>query len=179
MPRPQLKPHAMSTKRHRTATAHQRPASGDHEPSPVPAVSTALIDAIARGDAIDVYDIIQRGMPKKAFGASTVESFLEHLIMNTDARRELRRALVPERSWKRRKAERTALSGAELSRLAAVGHLVRQARRLWQDDATAEKFLTTPHPRLHGKEPIQVAAMEAGLPAVLELLQRIEEGAPV
>jgi uncharacterized protein (DUF2384 family) len=65
--------------------------------------------------------------------------------------------------------------------MASVARAVREARRLWPepDHATAEKFLTTPHPRLHNETPMKIAASEGGLPAVLELLARIEEGAPV
>jgi putative toxin-antitoxin system antitoxin component (TIGR02293 family) len=156
------------------------PERGRRRAKPASKQPTArLIAALERGDAIAVYDIIQDGMATNAFGADAVESFLERTIANKDVRPGVRQSLVSERSWKRRKGERPSLSAAEVSRLADVGHVVRQARRLWQDDAVAEKFLTTPHPRLHGREPLQVAASEGGLPAVLELLQRIEEGAPV
>ena len=156
------------------------PERGRRQAKPASKQPTAmLIAALEYGDAIAVYDIIQGGMPTKAFGADAVESFLERTIANKDVRPDVRQSLVSERSWKRRKGERPSLSAAEVSRLADVGHVVRQARRLWQNDAVAEKFLTTPHPRLHGREPMQVAASEGGLPAVLELLQRIEEGAPV
>lgn len=157
------------------------PERGRRQAKPAAKQTTAkFIAALECGDAIDVYNIIQDGMAtKKAFGADAVESFLERTIANKDVRPDVRQSLVSERSWKRRKGERPSLSAAEVSRLADVGHVVRQARRLWQNDAVAEKFLTTPHPRLHGREPMQVAASEGGLPAVLELLQRIEEGAPV
>ncbi len=134
-----------------------------------------FLEALEYGDAIAVYDIIQDG----EFGADVVESFLGRTITNKDVRPDVRQSLVSERSWKRRKGPKPVLSPAEVSRLVDVGHVVRQARRLWQNDALAEKFLTTPHPRLHGREPMRVAASPGGLPAVLELLQRIEEGAPV
>jgi putative toxin-antitoxin system antitoxin component (TIGR02293 family) len=127
----------------------------------------------------DVYEVTKAGIAERAFSAATVESFLVEAIAQKDTRPTLRGMLVSERSWKRRRKGQTPLSAAEVERIVSVGKLVREARRLWPDRAVAEKFLTTPHPRLHGEAPMKAAATEGGLPAVMELLERIEEGAPV
>ncbi len=132
-------------------------------------------------DWIGVYDDLQKGIERKAFSSATVESFLERAVESAEARPRLLQLLVSERSWKRRARGASALSAAEAARIASVGRVLREARRLWPEPghATAEKFLVTPHPRLRGEAPIAVAASDGGLPAVLELLARIEEGAPV
>lgn len=140
-----------------------------------------LADIFSDKDWIAVYLDLQKGIERKAFSAATVESFLDLAVENKEVRPLLLRWLVSERSWKRRERGKTALSATEVSRIASVGRVLREARRLWPEPghATAEKFLVTPHPRLHGESPLKVAASDGGLPAVLELLARIEEGAPV
>jgi len=129
-------------------------------------------------DWSDVYELAKAGLAGRAFSAETVESFLVEAIAG-EGRPSLREALVSDRSWKRRRRGQSALSAAEVQRIVSVGKVVREARRLWPDRAVAEAFLTSPHPRLRGEAPMQAAATEAGLPAVMELLERIEEGAPV
>ncbi|MCZ7583841.1 MAG: DUF2384 domain-containing protein [Deltaproteobacteria bacterium] len=140
-----------------------------------------LADLFGGKDWSTVYGDLQKGIARKAFSAATVESFLRRALETEDVRPSLLRWLVSERSWKRRVSEKTALSEEEVSRIASVGRVLREARRLWPepDHASAEKFLITPHPRLRGEPPLKVAASAGGLPAVLELLARIEEGAPV
>jgi putative toxin-antitoxin system antitoxin component (TIGR02293 family) len=140
-----------------------------------------LTDIFSDKDWIAVYHSLQEGIERNAFSSATVESFLELALETEEVRLSLRRLLVSERSWKRREGGKTALSAAEVSRIASVGRVLREARRLWPEPghATAEKFLITPHPRLHGETPLKVAASDGGLPAVLELLERVEEGAPV
>lgn len=140
-----------------------------------------VADIFSDRDWIDVYRVLQTGLERRAFSSATVESFLRRAFASKDVRPSVLGWLVSERSWKRRKSGRSALSPAEVARIASVGRVVREARRLWPEPghATAEKFLVTAHPRLRGESPIQVAASDGGLPAVLELLARIEEGAPV
>jgi putative toxin-antitoxin system antitoxin component (TIGR02293 family) len=140
-----------------------------------------LADLFSDTDWIVVYHDLQKGIALKAFSAATVESFLDLAVEDKEIRPSLLRWLVSERSWKRREGGKTALSAAEVTRIASVGRVIREARRLWPepDHGAAEKFLVTPHPRLHGETPLKVAVSDGGLPAVLELLSRIEEGAPV
>jgi uncharacterized protein (DUF2384 family) len=61
-----------------------------------------------------------------------------------------------------------------------MDRVVCEARRIWNDLLTSNKWLTTPHPRLNGQEPIRLAAgSREGEQVVMELLHHIEEGAPV
>ncbi len=142
-------------------------------------LSHQFILRLFRGDDWkSLYQLIQAGLDKKAFRAQTVTEFLEHAITESTARSALRPYLVTERSWKRRVSEKSPLSAVELDRLTDVGEVVREARRIWGDNAAAERFLTRPHPRLCGKRPVEVAATEGGAQAVRELMSRIQEGAP-
>ena len=91
----------------------------------------------------------------------------------------LLRLIVPERSWKRRLAEKAPLSAPELERMTDVGEVVREARRVYGGDTdAAEQFLTRPHRRFGGEAPILVAATEGGAQACAKPLARMEEGAP-
>ena len=125
-----------------------------------------------------LHQLMQTGLEKKAFRAQTVTEFLEHAVTEVAARSALRSYLVADRSWKRRVSEKSPLSAAELDRIADVGEVVREARRIWGESDAAERFLTRPHPRLRDRKPIEVAATEGGAQAVRELMSRIEEGAP-
>ncbi|MFD3006601.1 MULTISPECIES: antitoxin Xre/MbcA/ParS toxin-binding domain-containing protein [Thermus] len=55
--------------------------------------------------------------------------------------------------------------------------------RLWErallfhgDEARARRFLKAPNPALGGRRPLDLAGNEAGLEAVLDLLDNLEEG---
>lgn len=142
-------------------------------------LSRQFIVRLFRGDDWkSLHQLIQTGLRKKSFKAQTVTDFLEHAVSEATARTDLRPYLVTDRSWKRRVSEKSPLSAAELDRLADVGEVVREARRIWGQPDAAERFLTRPHPRLQGKKPIEVAATEGGAQAVREMMSRIEEGAP-
>lgn len=143
-------------------------------------IAEAFVEGIFGGrDWSELHALAQEGLERQAFGASTVENFLYRAVDDPDMRRALRGSIVSERSWKRRVADKSPLSAAELSRMTDVGEIVREVRRLYMGhDNAAKKFLTRPHKRLGDKAPILVAATEGGAQAVRELLGRMEEGAP-
>jgi putative toxin-antitoxin system antitoxin component (TIGR02293 family) len=144
-------------------------------------ISDAFIEGMFGGsDWSELHALVQEGLERHAFGASTVETFLEHCTDDADVRRVLRGAIVSERSWKRRVADKSPLSAAELHHMTDVGDVVRETRRLYMGHlSAANKFLTRPHLRFGDKPPILVAATEGGAQAVREHLGRMAEGAPV
>lgn len=144
-------------------------------------ISDAFIDGMFGGsDWSELHALVQEGLERHAFGASTVEKFLERCTDDVRVRRALRNAIVSERSWKRRVADKSPLSAAELHHLTDVGEIVRETRRLYMGHlSAANKFLTRPHWLFHEKPPILVAATDGGAQAVRELLGRMAEGAPV
>jgi putative toxin-antitoxin system antitoxin component (TIGR02293 family) len=144
-------------------------------------LSDAFVDGLFSGrDWSVLHALAQEGLARQAFGASTVERFLDRCVEDEHLRRALRELIVSDRSWKRRVAERAPLSAAELAHITGVGEVVREVRRIYGgNDKAAEQFLTHPNRRLGGMAPILVAATEGGAQAVRELLARMEEGAPV
>jgi putative toxin-antitoxin system antitoxin component (TIGR02293 family) len=144
-------------------------------------LADAFIDGLFSGrDWRELHLLAQDGLDRQAFGASTVERFLDQCVRDPHVRRGLRALVVSDRSWKRRVAEKAPLSPAELAHITDVGEVVREARRLYGgNDEAVEQFLTRPHRRLGGIAPILVAATEGGAQAVRELLARMEEGSPV
>jgi putative toxin-antitoxin system antitoxin component (TIGR02293 family) len=126
-----------------------------------------------------MYKIIHEGIERAAFGAPTVNLFLSLAVSSDAIRLDLRNAIVSDRSWKRRVADKSPLAPAEVERMTDVAEVVRETRRLYGGNGdAADKFLTSPHRRFGGRAPILVAATEGGAQAVRELLARMEEGAP-
>ena len=142
--------------------------------------SYVFIDGLFEGrDWTQLHSIVREGILRRAFGATTVTRFLTRAAQGDEVRRELRDAIVAGRSWKRRVADKSPLSAAELQRMTQIGEVIREARRIYSGDVdAAERFLTAPHRRLGNRSPILVAADEGGSQAVRELLARLEEGAP-
>ncbi|HEY8175202.1 MAG TPA: MbcA/ParS/Xre antitoxin family protein [Gemmatimonadaceae bacterium] len=142
--------------------------------------SYAFVHGLFKGrDWNALHKVISEGVRRRAFGAPTVTLFISYAVTDEDIRRDLRSAIVSDRSWKRRVADKSPLSPAEVERMTDVGEVIREVRRLYGgDEAAADKFLTTPHRRFGGRPPILVAATEGGAQAVRELLARMEEGAP-
>lgn len=151
-------------------------------PRPVrrPDLSRAFVEGVfGARDWMQLRDVIRRGIESRAFGAATLTAFLAHAARDDATRRALLRAIVSERSWKRRVSAQSPLSPAEVERMADVAEVVREVRRVYGGDAAAaDRFLASPHPRLDGRAPILIAASEGGAQAVRELLLRMEEGAP-
>lgn len=116
-----------------------------------------------------------------AIGAGLALPALEHVAGevygDTAGRRALMRAVVPEGSLKRRQRS-GQLSPAESERTARLAHIVALADYVWRDRDAARAFLTTPHPELAGKPPIEAAVEEFGARQVEEILEGILHGLP-
>jgi putative toxin-antitoxin system antitoxin component (TIGR02293 family) len=53
------------------------------------------------------------------------------------------------------------------------------AESVWEDHADAQRFMTTPHPLLEGRTPIDVAATDLGARRVEDVLAAAEYALPV
>jgi putative toxin-antitoxin system antitoxin component (TIGR02293 family) len=93
------------------------------------------------------------------------------------ARRALMHRVVPEGSLKRRVRE-GRLSPAESERTARLANVIAQAEHVWRDAVDARRFLTTPHPELGDRPPIEAALDEFGARHVEEILDGILHGLP-
>ena len=83
--------------------------------------------------------------------------------------------IVPEATYKRR---RERLSAAESERTERLARVVAMAEDVWQDREQARRFLTTPHPEIGGKTPLDAALTELGARQSEEVMARIVYGLP-
>lgn len=113
---------------------------------------------------------VQRGLPKRS-----LPSVVRHLASEPSAQRKLIYAVVPEATYKRRK---TRLNPQESERAERLARLVAMVESVWDDAAASQRFLTTPHRRLGGHTPLQMASQELGVRQVEEILAGIVYGLP-
>ncbi len=112
---------------------------------------------------------VARGLPKSALRACVQRVF--------DDRREQRRmmqTIVPEATYKRR----LHLKPEESERTERLGRVIATAEYVWDDRDEARRFLTTPHPAVGNRRPIDAARSELGARQVEELLWQIFYGLP-
>jgi putative toxin-antitoxin system antitoxin component (TIGR02293 family) len=115
-------------------------------------------------------DAVQRGLPK-----ATLRNVARHVYADAAGQRALMRQIVPEATYKRR-GER--LSAAESERTERLARVVATAEDVWQDREQTRRFLTTPHPELGGKTPLEAALTELGARQAEEVMARIVYGLP-
>lgn len=124
------------------------------------------------GGLADLRAEISRGL---RFAA--LQNTAEHVFPDPAARRRFLHRVVPEGSYKRR-AKSGRLTPAESERTARLAHVVALAEDVWRDADDARQFLTTPHPELDDRAPIDVAVEDFGARHVEEILEGIRHGLP-
>ena len=77
------------------------------------------------------------------------------------------------------RARRDRLTQEEGERLVRVASVLARTLDVWEDEAEAAKFLTTPHPELGMETPLDRALSEIGARQVEDLLLRLDLGLPV
>ncbi len=113
--------------------------------------------------------MVAAGLPKEALGAS-----VQRLLTNLQDRRKLMNELVPEATYKRR----TRLNAEESEKVARLARILAGAIHVWSSEPDAQRFLTTPHPQLDHRTPLEVARTELGARRVEGLLWAIYYGLP-
>ncbi|MCC2663002.1 MAG: uncharacterized protein K0S35_924 [Geminicoccaceae bacterium] len=119
----------------------------------------AAVHGPVRGLA-DLRAEISRGLRLAA-----LQKTAEHIFSDPAARKRFLHRVVPEGSYKRRATARLA-------------HIVALAEFVWRDRDAAREFLTTPHPELGDRPPIEVAVDEFGARHVEQILYGILHGIP-
>ncbi len=119
----------------------------------------------------DLERAVMAGLPKAA-----LRHVAEIVFPDARRRRRLIYAVVPEASYKRR---RQCLTPAESARAERLARVVAAARRVWGDGGDLANFLTTPHPMLEGRTPLEAARSEIGARRVEQILAALEWGLPV
>jgi putative toxin-antitoxin system antitoxin component (TIGR02293 family) len=115
-------------------------------------------------------DAVAQGLPKAALRQTASRVF----VSKSD-QKQLMNRIVPEATFKRR---RDRLSAAESGRTERVARVVANAEFVWGDRDDARGFLTTRHPALRNRTPVEAAMTELGARQVEEILGKIFHGLP-
>ncbi len=113
---------------------------------------------------------VERGLPK-----STLRNVVRRVFPDASEQRAMMHRIVPEATYKRR---RERLSPIESERTERVARVIALAEEVWQDREHARRFLTTPHPEIGGKTPLDAALTELGARQAEEVMARILYGLP-
>jgi putative toxin-antitoxin system antitoxin component (TIGR02293 family) len=124
------------------------------------------------GSLADLRHDIEAGLPVQA-----LEEVAAHVHDRPADRRSLMLRVVPEGSLKRR-AKLGRLSPSESERTARLAHIIAHAEYVWRDSTKAREFLTTSHPELGDRTPIEVSVDEFGARQVEAILDGILYGLP-
>jgi putative toxin-antitoxin system antitoxin component (TIGR02293 family) len=119
---------------------------------------------------LDLNDVVERGLPK-----ASLRIVVQHVFPDASGQRAMMHRIVPEATYKRR---RDRLSPAESERTERFARVVAIAENVWQDREQARRFLTTPHPEIGGKTPVEAALTELGARQAEEVMARIVYGLP-
>ena len=119
---------------------------------------------------LDLNDAVERGLPK-----ATLRIVVQRVFPDAAGQRAMMHRIVPEATYKRR---RERLSPAESERTERLARVVAIAEDVWQDREQARRFLTTPHPEIGGKTPLDAALTELGARQAEEVMARIVYGLP-
>jgi putative toxin-antitoxin system antitoxin component (TIGR02293 family) len=119
---------------------------------------------------LELNDAVERGLPKVS-----LRNVAQRIFSDTAEQRALMHRIVPEATYKRR---RERLSHAESERTERLARVVAMAEDIWQDREQTTRFLTTPHPEIGGKTPLDAALTELGARQAEEIMARILYGLP-
>ena len=112
--------------------------------------------------------LVSSGLPKGALKAS-----IDQICTSSEGRKHLLYRIIPEATYKRRRATLSAEESARAERLARI---FATARYVWDSDDAARAFLNTYHPMLQGRTPLDVSLSELGARRVEELLWKLYYG---
>jgi len=119
---------------------------------------------------IELSDAVAQGLPKSA-----LRNAVRRIFEDAGEQRRMMYRIVPEATFKRR---RDRLSSAESERTERLARVIATAEYVWEDRDSSRRFLTTPHPMLAGKAPLNAAMTELGARQVEDLLAKILHGLP-
>src|SRR5258708_36739979 len=103
---------------------------------------------------LELSDAVERGLPKV-----TLRNVVSRVFTDAAEQRAMMYRIVPEATYKRR---RDRLSPAESERTERLARVIAMAEDVWQDREQTRRFLTTPHPEMGGKTPLDSALTELG-----------------
>lgn len=113
-------------------------------------------------------ELVAHGLPKAALKAS-----VDRVCETGEDRKKLLHRIIPEATYKRRRSNLTADESERAERLARV---FATADYVWNSEEDARAFLSSPHPMLHGRTPLDVSLTELGARRVEALLWKLYYG---
>jgi putative toxin-antitoxin system antitoxin component (TIGR02293 family) len=119
----------------------------------------------------DLSGAVVCGLPKSA-----LRHCVDRVAASPQERRRLMSRVVPEATFKRR---RNQLKLEESERTERLARVIATAEYVWDDREEARRFLTTPHPELDDRRPLDAALTELRARRVEEMLWSIFHGLPV
>jgi len=119
---------------------------------------------------LELNDAVERGLPK-----ATLRNVARRVFPDAGEQRAMMHRIVPEATYKRR---RERLSPAESERTERLARVVAMAEDVWGNREQARRFLTSPHPEIGGKTPLDAALTELGARQAEEVMARIVYGLP-
>jgi len=114
-----------------------------------------------------VHDEIVRGVPAKR-----VQELIDKGVLSQKAVYRT----IPERTFKRRLANRDVLKAPEADAIARLLRVTEAARRAFGEEDFARKWLNLPVPSLNDAIPIELAETDAGAREVENVLGRFMHG---
>src|SRR5882724_4878717 len=114
-----------------------------------------------------VHDEIVRGVPAKR---------VQELIDRGVLREKAVYRVIPERTFKRRLANRDVLKVSEGDAIARLVRVTEEANKIFSDTDFAGQWLILPNPVLNGRVPIELAETDAGAREVEAALTHIAYG---
>lgn len=129
-------------------------------------------DAVRPPSSFLIERAVERGLPR------LVLRHVAGLLAGDDAAKvsALEWGVVPRTTLERRNGR---LSPQESERTERVARLFVHARRALGTDAEARQFMTTPHPQLDGRSPLDAAMTDLGARRAEHILNALEYGLAV
>ncbi len=116
----------------------------------------------------DLQKIVEHGLPK-----STLRYCVARVVSDPKEQWKAIYRIIPSATYRRRKRSLKLEESEKTERLARV---IATAYYVWDDKEDAKRFLTSPHPNLEMKTPIETSHTELGARRVEELLWGIFYG---
>jgi len=131
---------------------------------------------VAENSAV-AYDVALHQMVEHGLKATDLDGVSRVIGATPRAAAEVRRAIVPDSTWKRRKGK--VLSPAESDQTARLARVTAFALDTWDGDLeSVRQFFARPHPELRGERPIDAMRTESGARLVEDVLTRLRYGLP-
>jgi putative toxin-antitoxin system antitoxin component (TIGR02293 family) len=118
----------------------------------------------------DLERAVERGLPKAA-----LTTVAQRLFPDPAMRRAAIHRIVPEATFKRRRAHLSLVESERTERLARVAALAEEVLGGLEE---AREFLSASHPMLDGRTPAEAATTDLGARQVERILQNVAHGLP-